>query len=268
MTTFEMPTDLLLGDLQAVIRDHARGDARSMQREIGPSEIGQKCERRLALGLIGAEPINDDRDDWTSSVGTAVHAWMANALLNTNRLLTEKGLPQRWLVETEVDIRTGLIGHVDAYDIWTGTVLDHKFPGVTAIRKYRKQGHPGQQYIWQAHLYGMGWAKLGLPVKTVAICLYPRSGLVRDSWLWKEPYSEDVAMKALARVDDLLTGMDIAEGLGSLPDFLSMLDRDTENCSWCQFFKRGHADSTTGCGGPFEDPAYEKNNSTIIDGIL
>jgi cytochrome c5 len=76
---FEPPTELLLGDLQAVIRDEARGAARSQQVAIGPSELGQACERKLALGLLGAPAINDDRDDWTATVGTACHAWMEKA---------------------------------------------------------------------------------------------------------------------------------------------------------------------------------------------
>jgi hypothetical protein len=265
---FEPPTELLLGDLQAVIRDEARGAARSQQVAIGPSELGQACERKLALGLLGAPAINDDRDDWTATVGTACHKWMEKAFINANERLAAQGQPARWLVETEIDIRTGLIGHVDVYDIWTHTVLDHKFPGVTAIRKYRRQGHPGRQYRWQGHVYGFGWKRLGLPVETVATCMYPRSGLIRDSWLWKEPYSEAVALEAFKRTDDLLTGMDIAEQLGSLPEFMQMLARDTENCGWCKYFKRGHDDPTTGCQGPWETPGYEEPGGSVIKGLL
>lgn len=271
--TFEPPTQLLLGDLEAVVRDHARGATRSQQVALGPSEVGQTCERRLALTLLGAPKINDDRDEWTSSVGTAIHSWMEKAFTDANTRLVAAGLPPRWLVEQTVTIRPGLDGHCDVYDLWTHTVLDHKFPGVTSIRKYRKQGHPGQQYRWQGHCYGLGWARLGFPVKNVAIAMYPRSGIIRDTWLWQEPYDPAIAEEALKRVDDLIVGMDIAESLGSLPDFLRMLRRDTTNCSWCQFYSGAQApeDPAEGCAGPFEDEGYAEQaaaKANEIPGIL
>lgn len=268
MTTTELPTDLLLGDLEAVIRDHARAAKRNQQVSIGPSEIGQECERRLALTLLGSDKINDTRDEWTSSVGTAVHSWLEAAFLAANRRLADEGLPPRWLIEQTVEVRPGLTGHTDVYDMQTATVLDHKSPGVTSIRKYKNatdprtgaRGWPGQQYQWQAHLYGMAWRRLGFPVRSVAIAMYPRSGLIRDTWLWKEPYDPAIADKALARMDALLVGMDIAEELKSLSEYLFGLHRDTSNCSWCPFFTLGPkppADASTGCGGPFEDPGYQ-----------
>lgn len=271
MTEFTPPTHLLLGDLEAVIRDHARANKRSQQTAVGPSELGQQCERRLALTLLGAPKTNDDRDEWTSSVGTACHTWMEQACIDANTRLTAAGLPARWLVEATVTIEPGLQGHTDAYDLWTHTVCDWKFPGATSMRKYRKAGNPGQQYTWQAHTYGLGWAKLGFPVREVAICMFPRSGLIRDSWLWHEPYNEAIARQALKRKDDLLVGMDIAEGLDGLPEFMQTLRRDTEHCAWCPFYNGGpHAaeDPTAGCGGPFEDPDYASRTATIVEGIL
>jgi hypothetical protein len=271
---FTPPTQLLLGDLEAVIRDYARADKRALQTSLGPSEVGQSCQRRLALTMLGSPPINDDRDEWTSSVGTAIHAWMAAALVAKNEQLVAAGLPARWLVEQEVPVRTGLVGHTDAYDMWTHTVVDHKFPGVTAIRKYRKAGNPGKQYIWQAHLYGRSWKQLGFPVKNVAIALYPRSGLVRDSWLWQEAYSPAKADEALAHIDSLMVAMDIADGLGELNTLVSTLDRDVTNCSWCPFWNGGPnaaEDPTLGCGGPFEDAGYAEASAAkarSIPGIL
>jgi hypothetical protein len=271
---FTPPTQLLLGDLEAVIRDYARADWRSQQVELGPSEVGQSCQRRLALTILGAKPINDDRDEWTSSVGTAIHTWMAKALIAANERLVAAGQPPRWLVEQETEVRTGMVGHTDAYDLWTHTVVDHKFPGVTSIRKYRKKGNPGQQYRWQAHLYGRSWAKLGFPVKNVAIALYPRSGLVRDSWLWQEAYSPAIADEALAHIDSLMTAMDIAESMGELPTLISSLERDCEHCGWCPFFNGGPNvpdDPTLACGGPFEDPGYAEQSAAkarSIPGIL
>jgi hypothetical protein len=265
---FAVPDKLLLGDLEAVIRDKARAHGRSNQVEIGPSSLGQACERRLAMELLGSPKVNDDRDEWTSTVGTALHTWMEGAFISANTALVEAGHPIRWLVEQTVEVRVGLKGHVDVYDLWTNTVLDHKFPGVTSIRKYRKAGNPGRQYIWQAHAYGLGWANMGFPVKSVAIAMYPRSGLVRDTWLWQEPYDPTVAEEALTRVDGLLVAMDIAESMGSLSDYLDLLDRDTDNCGWCPFFDRTAEDPANGCKGPFNDPTYSDGHAMSIPGII
>jgi hypothetical protein len=264
-----VPDELMLGDLEAVIRDHARAATRSQQTKIGPSEIGQSCERRLALTLLGADKVNDERDEWTSTVGTAIHTWMEGAFLAANDTLQRAGLPPRWLVEQTVNIRPGLDGHCDVYDLRTHTVLDHKFPGVTSIRKYRKQGHPGRQYIWQAHLYGLGWAKLGLPVKKVAIAMYPRSGLIRDTWLWQADYDETIAYTALDRVDGLLVAMNAAESTGDLTTFLRGLERDTSFCSWCPYWTKGdrpESDPANGCAGEAEDPTAARPMQ--IAGIL
>ncbi len=263
--------ELLQGDLERVITAYARSFARSQQKSVGPSELGQDCSRRLAMTLLGVDAFNHDRDEWTSSVGTACHSWMEKAFLHDNGKLMEAGKPPRWLVEQTVNIETGLDGHVDVYDIWTHTVLDHKFPGVTSIRKYRKQRHPGQQYIWQAHVYGLGWARMGFPVRKVAIAMYPRSGLIRDTWLWQEDYDESVAREALARKDALLLGMNKAEmesGNEGLGRYLESLEHHTDNCGWCPFFNRESTDPTHSCRGPFRDPMHTDPRDMAIPGIL
>jgi hypothetical protein len=267
----EEHVDLLQGDLERVITEYSRSFARSQQRTIGPSELGQDCERRIAMTLLGVEPINNDRDEWTSSVGTACHTWMEAAFLHDNAKLINTGQPVRWLVEQTVHIETGLDGHCDVYDLWTQTVLDHKFPGVTSIRKYRKQKHPGRQYIWQAHTYGLGWARMGFPVRKVAIAMYPRSGLIRDTWLWSEDYNESIAREALARKDSLLIGMNMAEEVSALPEFINTLARDTANCSWCPFWTGGPGPSTDplkGCAGDFEEPGFKDPRHMTVPGII
>jgi hypothetical protein len=261
-------TATLLTDLTDVITYAARGAERSQQTSVGPSEIGGSCERRLAMGLLGAPKPNDSRDEWTSSVGTACHSWMEEAFAADNARRVKAGLPQRWLIEQTVSIRTGLDGHCDLYDLATHTVIDHKFPGVTSIKKYRKQGHPGQQYRWQLHLYGRGWANLGMPIANVMLITWPRSGRVQDAWQWGEPYSDAVADEALGRVDKLLTAMDVAEGMGELETMLDMLDRDTEHCGWCAYFDANATDPSKGCKGAFADPDYADPRLQTVSGII
>jgi hypothetical protein len=257
-----------MNELTNIITWAARGADRSQQKTIGPSEIGGTCERRLAMGLLAAPKVNDTRDEWTSTVGTACHTWMESAFAADNARRIASGRPARWLIEQTVTIRPGLDGHCDLYDLETHTVIDHKFPGVTSIRKYRKQGHPGQQYRWQAHLYGRGWANMGLPVRAVQLICWPRSGLLKDAWSWSEPYDSTVADTALARVDKLLTAMNVAEGMGELETLVDMLDRDTEHCSWCAFFDSGAVDPLQGCKGAFYDEGYSDPKLMAVPGII
>lgn len=257
-----------MSDLTSVITWAARGAERSQQTAVGPSEIGGTCERRLAMGLLGAPKVNDARDEWTSTVGTACHSWMEQAFRADNDRRQRAGLPMRWLIEQTVTIRPGLDGHCDLYDLETHTVIDHKFPGVTSIRKYRAAKHPGQQYEWQAHLYGLGWANLGLPVQRVQLVMWPRSGLLRDAWEWSADWDPAIAAKALARVDAILSGANVAEHVGRLGDFLDVLDRDTEHCSWCAFFDRTATDPMAGCKGPFYDPGHHDPATMAVPGII
>src|SRR5690606_22850826 len=45
-------------------------DNRSAQTTLGPSEIGTPCDRRLALTVMGAAPVNPGGDGWAAFVGT------------------------------------------------------------------------------------------------------------------------------------------------------------------------------------------------------
>jgi hypothetical protein len=269
--TDPLPTELTLGDLQAAIRHYEQNMARSLQVEIGPSQVGEPCDRRLVLQLLGAEEINRGADRWPATVGTAVHELLAKAFTLHNTLLVSQGKPARWLVEQEIMIRPGLIGHTDLIDLWSWTVIDHKNVSVASLRKYRKAGHPGQQYEAQAHLYGLGWARAGLPIKRVAIAFYPKSGMQRDSWLWTVDYDEQAALAALARMDWLLAAANEADMVNELDQYLRALPRDTGHCDWCPYHSGKPApadDPAAECAGLFEDPAYDAPARPAIAGIF
>jgi hypothetical protein len=265
-------SELCLGDLQAVIRDFERNQERSLQVEIGPSEVGQPCDRRLVMQLLGADTVNTEQDMWPATVGTAVHTLLADAFRRNNTTLTSTGRPARWLVEQPVTIRPGLIGHTDLIDLWTWTVIDHKNVSVKSLRDHKKTGHPGHQYEIQAHLYGLGWARAGLPIKTVAIAFYPKSGMMRDSWLWTTNYDEKIALAALDRMDTLLADANEAELAGQLDQWLWALPRDTTHCDWCPFMNHGvevpSENPAATCSGPFEDPTYQGTGRPKIPGLV
>lgn len=263
-----MTAPLTSADLLTVIRHTAANTPRTLQRAIGPSGVGMPCQRRLALELLEATIHNTTADTWPSTIGTAVHAWLAAAFTADNATRVATGRPPRWLVEQRVTVRTGLDGSCDLYDLETHTVVDWKVLGAKSLSSKRRDAHPGDQYRAQAHLYGMGWVNAGLPVAAVAVVCLPRSGILRDTWVWSEPYDPAVARAALDRMDQVLVGMDVAEGAGLLGDFMRALARDTTHCDWCPFYRPDPAgDPTDGCAGPFEDPDFRAPARQAVAGI-
>ena len=105
----------------------------------------------------------------------------------------------------------------------------------------------------------MGWANAGLPVRDVAVVFLPRSGVLRDTYYWTEPYDPAVAQAALDRMDGLLVGMNVAETVGGtegLEQFMRALPRDDSMCDWCPFYTPDRTVSPAdGCNGPLEDLA-------------
>jgi hypothetical protein len=270
-TVIEELPSTTANDLQQVLTAHARRAERSLQIEAGPSELGQECRRRVAHLLTGSPRPNISRDEWTAAVGTACHAWVEGAFAADNERRMAEGKPPRWLIETPIEIRPGLIGHCDLFDLENLEVIDHKFPGVTAIRKYKRKGDPGQQYRWQAHLYGLGWERLGFEPRNVSLVMYPRSGLLRDTWKWTAPYDRSIAEEALAAADTILADANISDLAGFMGAYFMSLKRDTDNCAWCPYFDRLAEDPTTGCRGAFYDPEYAANppiHEMAIPGIL
>ncbi|WP_232524345.1 hypothetical protein [Nocardiopsis gilva] len=81
--------------LTDVIMAASANAPRSRQRRIGPSEVGDPCPRRLAYKLLDWPTVNDGGDPWPSIVGTATHAWLADALL-----LHNDKEPGRFLIES------------------------------------------------------------------------------------------------------------------------------------------------------------------------
>jgi len=66
-----------------VIRGAIANHPRSLQKRIGPSEIGTPCDRRIGYKLLGQEE-NPRGDAWKPTVGTAVHGWLEKALEDAN----------------------------------------------------------------------------------------------------------------------------------------------------------------------------------------
>jgi hypothetical protein len=239
----------LQGDLRAVIERTILEHPRSQQEAIGPSEIGTPCPRKLGHKLARTPRIRPESPAWRPTVGTAIHTWAEAAFTADNAYLVAAGLPERWLLETSVwvgDIDGEMItGHSDLFDLWTGTSVDWKFPGVTTIKKAKAAKTPGDQYRVQGHLYGRGYATLGLDVKHVAVYMLPAAGELGDGYFWTEPYDEQIAIAALRRADGIAAGLRMLGGDVVLPQ-LSIAE---DYCTHCPWWKPGTTELATSCPG-------------------
>jgi hypothetical protein len=181
---------VMRAELERIFVAAAENAPRSLQAEIGPSEVGTPCPRRLAYKLAGA-PEHNHRDPWRPTVGTATHGWIADALAAHN-LKTHSGYGfSRYLIECMVSVGEingrVITGHADCYDRVTCEVVDWKIVGATTLRDAKRAGaheifKPG--YRVQAHLYGAGFRNRGLPVHAVNVAYLPASGELRDA-VWQ-----------------------------------------------------------------------------------
>lgn len=217
----------LRNDLTEIIHWADRGTARTQQRELGASEVGVSCLRRLGYRMAGVAEVNNDNDPWPAIVGTAVHHWLEGAV---NRYEQTYKLG-RW--QTEMKVKAGPVpGTTDAYDNEFFAVIDYKNPGTTAMTEIRK-GHIDQQYIEQVQMYGYGHVQAGRRVDRVALVFFPRAGYLQGTYVWSQPYDETVALAALDRVNKVAAGLiyykveDFPENWEKVPATPS------KSCTWC-----------------------------------
>lgn len=236
-------------ELIDIIRWADSQNPRSAQKELGPSEIGTPCVRRLAYRLAEIEPVNTGFDPWAAIVGTAIHAWLDQAI---SMWCAEHGGTCDWLNEKALPFGEFAKGRSDLFQVSSGTVIDHKGAGPDVMRKVRRDGPP-PGYVAQVQLYGLGYATLGYDVKRVGLAFYPRAGWLKDMYVWVTEYDQDVAngfierMYATARI---LHGLNIIES----PHRWEQIDATPSNdCGFCSMYDPGRdaergADDT-GCPG-------------------
>ena len=237
-------------DLRRVVVDHATNSARTLQRHLGPSELGSPCDRQVVGKLAGLPVTNHVVDPWPSIVGTAVHAWLADAFTASN---ARYGVA-RWLAEQRVIPHPDHAGTADLYDAEELTVVDHKVLGESSMAKVRSASGPPLKYVIQLLLYGKGYRVLGLPVKRVALAAYPRTAASLDGlYVWERATGEqdDVLIDEVFKLTDRRKAMaeEIASGHKQLSDIASTPDDD--ECFFCPFYRPQSArDHGPGCPGP------------------
>src|SRR5690606_3618320 len=85
----------LADTVRRICRAYSDSFARTQQKQIGLSEIGDPCDRAVAYRLFELPAVNTERDRHLADVGTAWHAWLAEAFAMENRRLGR----ERYLIE-------------------------------------------------------------------------------------------------------------------------------------------------------------------------
>lgn len=219
-------TDPLGLELLRIIEHRIDNHPRSLQKRIGPSEIGTECPRALIHKLAGEdEPTG--RDKWRATVGTAIHSWFEDTI---------DGQRTDWHSETPVSI-----GYIDDIEI-TGScdllacwdegpdVVDLKTASKTKLQTVARHGMPHITRV-QVNAYGRGWQRRGITPKRVGALYVPRDGSLREAMLVMEPYNEAVAVAALDRCTALLGFLRTYELEAALGLYELCAD---DYCDWCR----------------------------------
>lgn len=248
------PIPYLAEEIMFAIKNQIAYAPRSMQRRIGPSEIGIPCDRRIGYKTAGIAESNVGDPPWKPFIGTAVHAALEQIMQWFNGYLGVADHGPRFLLEQKVNAGQicgeDIDGTCDAYDRLNAAVIDWKIVGEKSLRKYKAEG-PGQQYRVQAHTYGRGWQRRGMPVSAVAVMFLPRDRELRDSYFWHEPYDEQIPVQALTRVE-AITSLVRQAGSAALP----LLSTADAWCRFCPYFLPASTEIHEACPGHPGTTAY------------
>lgn len=242
--------------LRKVFEDYAARSPRTLQKHLGPSELGVMCDRQVAGKLAGLPATNHVVDPWPSIRGTALHAYAADAFTWDN---LRYGY-QRWAAEVRVTPHPEHAGTADLYDAAEIAVVDHKFLGDSSMQKVRKA--PPRKYLVQLLLYGLGYINVGLPVTRVVLAAYPATASSLDAmYVWEHAtdyQGEDGALLAVVweqtanrklYAEQILADPNPPMALRKVPADTGE-DRDTE-CYFCPFYRpQARNDALYGCPGP------------------
>jgi len=209
------PKELLLTALHA--KDAGR--SRSVQVQIGPSEVGG-CRRKVWYRLNDQPETNGNELKLAAIMGTAIHSEIEKALADNKDVL----------VETEVEY-DGMKAHIDCFIPSTGQVIDWKTSKVRNLSYF-----PSTQQRWQVQLYGYLLSKNGYQVNQVSLCAIARDGDERNVKVHSEDYDEAIALEALG-------------WLAAVKEAKEAPDPEKDE-SYCQFYCKFYdASGQMGCVG-------------------
>jgi hypothetical protein len=237
-----------------LVLDHEMNRPRSRQAHVGPSEVGERCDRRLAMAVANVQQVNYP-DPLKAYVGTGLHQMLADAVE-----LRDRGTG-RYLSEHRVTYR-GVTGSVDLFDRVTGRLIDFKSKSLTKVKRARRQpmehGYKVQQMIYAAGLIAQGEH-----VKSVTLLYIPTDGDLSDMYAQTLPVDVSIADEAIDRLECIQN--EVADGK-PLPDFKA---HTSALCGWCPFYSPltplspascpgATTPTTTVAGEPKHDPTQPK----------
>lgn len=237
--------------------DSAR-DPRSVQRRLGPSELGVACDRQVVGKMAGLAPTNHVHDPWPSIRGRALHSYAERVFGEDNQV---RGL--RWLTEQRVTPHPEHPGTADLYDAAHQAVVDHKFLGASSMAKMR--GEPPRKYRRQLYLYAHGYTLRGLPVRRTVLVAYPATAASLDGlYVHEWPYADAsgaLLPEVAAELADTLRETALRRGLagevaaGRLDIMSVPASPDPSECFFCPLYRPEAArDSGPGCPGTVPAP--------------
>lgn len=252
----------------------AARDERGEQVEIGPSEVGTPCERKLAYKIWNMPATNGNQGDkWRARVGTAIHKQNEETFgAHTENIECpeELGVDQRWLTERKVTVGTWhdgtrereLRGSADLYDslpLWLPDeqcVVDWKTSTPDKIADYCRGKIP-EAYRVQGHCYGLGYENEGKAVKWIALMFLPRDGELNlaTTCLHVEAYDASIARGALRRLE--ITAAKTHAG-----DFENLTIAQ-DYCSRCPWYTYGAASKLANqgrCAGAISHRELDKSD--------
>lgn len=199
-------TDRMDDYLDDAIRDVRAWDAsreRSMQTEIGVSDLADSCRAYIGFRLRGDEP-TEVRDHWRASAGTALHAWFTEL---RRAAAAERGEVADFDVETEY---RGVRGHADEVAYSRGEVIDYKFPSSKSAGLWDDPEVQSERFT-QVHLYGAAiiatpkWRALAPDpdAMTVRILVAPVDGTFGDWVSYDMPLDISAADEAIERYQEV-----------------------------------------------------------------
>ena len=200
-----------------IIKELTKPSERDKQRKVGPSELGDLCERCLAEKLLGVHK-EEKTHPLAPMIGTAFHLYLENVI----------GLKD-YLKETKVTVGTierygDIRGTADGFDTATGFVVDYKVLSKKKIKAfssatffdedynpefYSDSLTEGQlkKYYYQMQLYGLGMENAGYEVNHTSLILFPRDCTVESVMSASHElcfkYNRDAALAVLERANQI-----------------------------------------------------------------
>lgn len=225
-----------------IIKELTKPSERDKQRKVGPSELGDLCERCLAEKLLGVHK-EEKTHPLAPMIGTAFHLYLENTI----------GL-EGYLKETKVTVGTiegygDIRGTADGFDTATGHVVDYKVLSKKKIKAfssatffdedynpefYSDSLTEGQlkKYYYQMQLYGLGMENAGYEVNHTSLILFPRDctveSVISASHELCFKYNREAALNVLERAKQIFKWADENR------DNLGELDSHP-GCYYCAF---------------------------------